>query len=136
MPIKDPDKQRESVKVAKRKYDKKQKLNKYFTEGVFDLQKAIDDPAFQMMCFSAIQDGLAGKRINSQILRLATELTGYLAKKKESGAKVELTSSDIASESERIIGYFRERLEEAPGICPLCGKSNLLLTEVCDNQVN
>ncbi len=62
--------------------------------------------------------------------------TGKLIEKKEEMVKVEYTHGEIARDADSLIGYFREQLDAEGGICPVCGKPNSVLAEICNNQVH
>lgn len=101
-------------------------------KGEFNLQEYLRNslPEIARELVAIITSGKA----NTKAIELALKSLGELVEKREDMIKV-YTNDDISRDSEQIIGRLKQ-LSEETGVCVLCGNTNILLAEVCDNQVN
>lgn len=125
---------RASVRQNVKQYRQRQEFKPFLNEnGEIDIVAYFNSPHIKLKIAGMVDDALSGGRVNSQFLKWLSQVIGFYTERGKESGKVELTHSDIAREAEQIIEYFRQRLEETPGICPVCGVTGVLSTEVCDN---
>ncbi len=98
--------------------------------GDFDLKGFLGENK-EIIAKKLLEMVKAGKTVRS--IELALRSLGELVEKREDTLTIEYTSDQITNNAERFIGHLRESLETDGGICPVCGKSNLLLDEVRNN---
>lgn len=85
----------------------------------FDIKDFLNKPENKQLLANAFIDGLNGKRTNSQLFKLITQLTGDLVEKREDNVKVEFTTNDRVRIAIELRETLRRELEDT-GTCPIC----------------
>jgi len=98
------------------------------TLTIWKKNASIDTVLVKNMLDNAYKLGIEGKY---KYAELWAKMTGNYVDKSESSVKVEFTANDYARVAEQVIGGLRASYAEHGGICPVCGRFEILLSESC-----
>ena len=111
---KEDKKHQEEIDALGEDFDIKTKLNEDQREIYISLMRIINNP-----------------KPSVKALEIAFKMLGILTDKREETIKFELTASDYTRIARETIEGQRAEYKASCGICPVCGKSELLLNESC-----
>jgi len=106
----------------------RKKVKELLQEGKFDLIAFLNAPDIQASLGQAIKDGLAGKKTNSNLIKLTTELIGLYKAQKEDN-KSEFSPADYITIAREVTRSLKGELETGGGNCPVCGQPAPLRNE-------
>jgi len=121
---------RAEARLRMAKYREKLKLKPFMKDGKLNMEAFLQSEPVKMDIVNMINGGLSGQKINSQLLKLITQLAGIYTDKKEEPQRLEFSVAD----RQQVFGEFiagLKREAKATGLCPICLKRETLCEDSC-----